>query len=368
MDGAHRHRRVQPLARRVLRQHRPHRPELPALAEQRPPEPVAGARSGLLWAPGQPAARAGARVELLRRHPDAAHRRLLALGTSHAAGDQAGARRHGAARRVGHRGVHRARPVRVRARAGARAHRDTGGDPARGRRARRVVRAEGQGAPVRGRDPHGARAGADGDRAGEGRRGADRPLRRVPAAADARSRRAEPDVRGRGAPHPPRSRRDHAGGARAERRSRVEGGRTERPGSAARRERHADAPAHRHPRGRHADQQPPVFPPRLDRGDPLRAARPRAAAPSVGTTRGGGRRALRGRRRDRRSARDRLYRPARLEVRGADVRTAPGLCVGYVMGVGDQVPRRASPSSEPRSSSWKSKTSRPATCPASTPS
>jgi LmbE family N-acetylglucosaminyl deacetylase len=33
-----------------------------------------------------------------------------------------------------------------------------------------------------------------------------------------------------------------------------------------------------------------------------------------------------------------LYRPARLEVRGVDVRTAPGLRVGYVMGVGDQVP------------------------------
>ena len=33
-----------------------------------------------------------------------------------------------------------------------------------------------------------------------------------------------------------------------------------------------------------------------------------------------------------------LYRPARLAVRGVDVRTAPGLRVGYVMGVGDQVP------------------------------
>jgi hypothetical protein len=33
-----------------------------------------------------------------------------------------------------------------------------------------------------------------------------------------------------------------------------------------------------------------------------------------------------------------LYRPARLEVRGVDVRTAPGLRVGYVMGVGDLVP------------------------------
>jgi LmbE family N-acetylglucosaminyl deacetylase len=33
-----------------------------------------------------------------------------------------------------------------------------------------------------------------------------------------------------------------------------------------------------------------------------------------------------------------LYRPARLTVRGVDVRTAPGLRVGYVMGVGDQVP------------------------------
>jgi hypothetical protein len=33
-----------------------------------------------------------------------------------------------------------------------------------------------------------------------------------------------------------------------------------------------------------------------------------------------------------------LYEPARLEVRGLDVRVAPGLRVGYVMGVGDQVP------------------------------
>jgi hypothetical protein len=33
-----------------------------------------------------------------------------------------------------------------------------------------------------------------------------------------------------------------------------------------------------------------------------------------------------------------LFRPARVEVRGVDVRTAPGLRVGYVMGVGDQVP------------------------------
>jgi LmbE family N-acetylglucosaminyl deacetylase len=33
-----------------------------------------------------------------------------------------------------------------------------------------------------------------------------------------------------------------------------------------------------------------------------------------------------------------LYRPAATTVRGVDVRTAPGLSVGYVMGVGDQVP------------------------------
>jgi LmbE family N-acetylglucosaminyl deacetylase len=33
-----------------------------------------------------------------------------------------------------------------------------------------------------------------------------------------------------------------------------------------------------------------------------------------------------------------LYRPARSEVRGVDVKVAPGLSVGYVMGVGDQVP------------------------------
>jgi LmbE family N-acetylglucosaminyl deacetylase len=34
-----------------------------------------------------------------------------------------------------------------------------------------------------------------------------------------------------------------------------------------------------------------------------------------------------------------LYRPARIEVRGVDVRVAPGLRVGYVMGVGDEVPQ-----------------------------
>jgi LmbE family N-acetylglucosaminyl deacetylase len=33
-----------------------------------------------------------------------------------------------------------------------------------------------------------------------------------------------------------------------------------------------------------------------------------------------------------------LYRPAHSEVRGVDVKVAPGLSVGYVMGVGDQVP------------------------------
>jgi hypothetical protein len=33
-----------------------------------------------------------------------------------------------------------------------------------------------------------------------------------------------------------------------------------------------------------------------------------------------------------------LYRSARMEVRGIEVRAAPGLVVGYVMGVGDQVP------------------------------
>jgi hypothetical protein len=33
-----------------------------------------------------------------------------------------------------------------------------------------------------------------------------------------------------------------------------------------------------------------------------------------------------------------LYRPARSVVRGVDVKVAPGLNVGYVMGVGDQVP------------------------------
>jgi LmbE family N-acetylglucosaminyl deacetylase len=33
-----------------------------------------------------------------------------------------------------------------------------------------------------------------------------------------------------------------------------------------------------------------------------------------------------------------LYRPARSEVRGVDVKVAPGLSVGYVMGAGDQVP------------------------------
>jgi LmbE family N-acetylglucosaminyl deacetylase len=33
-----------------------------------------------------------------------------------------------------------------------------------------------------------------------------------------------------------------------------------------------------------------------------------------------------------------LYRPARSEVRGLDVKVVPGLSVGYVMGVGDQVP------------------------------
>ena len=33
-----------------------------------------------------------------------------------------------------------------------------------------------------------------------------------------------------------------------------------------------------------------------------------------------------------------LYRAARSEVRGVDVKVAPGLSVGYVMGAGDQVP------------------------------
>src|SRR6185295_6204820 len=33
-----------------------------------------------------------------------------------------------------------------------------------------------------------------------------------------------------------------------------------------------------------------------------------------------------------------LYRPAVVDVRGVDVATAPGLKVGYVMGIGDQVP------------------------------
>jgi len=33
-----------------------------------------------------------------------------------------------------------------------------------------------------------------------------------------------------------------------------------------------------------------------------------------------------------------LYRAARSEVKGVDVKVAPGLAVGYVMGVGDQVP------------------------------
>ncbi|MCI0392534.1 MAG: PIG-L family deacetylase [Acidobacteria bacterium] len=34
-----------------------------------------------------------------------------------------------------------------------------------------------------------------------------------------------------------------------------------------------------------------------------------------------------------------LYRPATMEVRGIDVKVAPGLTVGYVMGVGDEVPK-----------------------------
>lgn len=34
-----------------------------------------------------------------------------------------------------------------------------------------------------------------------------------------------------------------------------------------------------------------------------------------------------------------LYRPARMTVRGIDVRVAPGLTVGYVMGVGDEMPQ-----------------------------
>ncbi|HZS07063.1 MAG TPA: PIG-L family deacetylase [Blastocatellia bacterium] len=34
-----------------------------------------------------------------------------------------------------------------------------------------------------------------------------------------------------------------------------------------------------------------------------------------------------------------LYRPAVMEIRGVDVKVAPGLTVGYVMGVGDEVPK-----------------------------
>ena len=34
-----------------------------------------------------------------------------------------------------------------------------------------------------------------------------------------------------------------------------------------------------------------------------------------------------------------LYRPATMDVRGIDVQVAPNLSVGYVMGVGDEVPQ-----------------------------
>ena len=36
-----------------------------------------------------------------------------------------------------------------------------------------------------------------------------------------------------------------------------------------------------------------------------------------------------------------LYRPSTISVRGIDVTVVPGLKVGYVMGIGDQVPRES---------------------------
>ena len=63
-----------------------------------------------------------------------------------------------------------------------------------------------------------------------------------------------------------------------------------------------------------------------------------------------------------------LYRDAVASVRGVDVTIAPGLKVGYVMGVGDDVPSGLAQTRRRAFSSLASRTSRPAISADSTPS
>ncbi len=68
LDGPRQHRTVQPLARRLVRQHRAHWPQLPAFAERRAADSLVGSQLRLLQAHGRGVHRRREGTGLLRRH------------------------------------------------------------------------------------------------------------------------------------------------------------------------------------------------------------------------------------------------------------------------------------------------------------
>ena len=277
LDGAHRQRRVQPVARRLVRQLRPLRPELPAIAEQRPLQLRAGGPNyGYYTRVGSRVASAPAKEQgILRRHR---HQLLRACSRR-----SAGARP-------------KAWPTSSPASTGpfGRAHRDFKfTDPSAARLAlaaalqfirEAIAKSAGEDEAlfllrikerqIRGGDHRVPRARADRHRAA-GRRGrADRPVRGVrPAAVDGGAD-ARPDLRGPGPPVQSRTigggpGRDHASRPRPAGRRR----RQATPASPPSVDGHdgAAAPLHRERRCRRAAQHPPVLPSRRPAGEPLRA-------------------------------------------------------------------------------------------------